>query len=218
MVSRSSSWRCFELLAGDVDGGVQLAGARLPGVALHFDQVGRLLEHFLGRDEGLAGRQRLQARRLGQQRQVLGVVLAQRGGEAGGVDLEQDLAGLDLLAGFHQDFLDDAAVRLWMICTWREGTTLPSPRTTSSMLPKPAHSNKGNGQQAGPQQHAGAARLRFVDDPFGVADVVVALLRLALSAPSSRRSKPYTKTLRSLSQSRVSRPGRAAGFWWRCSP
>ena len=109
--------------------------------------------------------------------------------------------------------------RLWMICTWREGTTLPSPRTTSSMLPKPAHSNsRGNGQQAGPQQHAGAARLRFVDDPFGVADVVVALLRLALSAPSSRRSKPYTKTLRSLSQSRVSRPGRAAGFGWRCSP
>ncbi|KAG0923239.1 hypothetical protein G6F31_019594 [Rhizopus arrhizus] len=50
-----------------------------------------------------------------------------------------------------------------MICTWRDGTTLPSPRTTSSILP----------------QDARTAGLRFVDHPFGVADIIRTLFNLA---------------------------------------
>ncbi|MNV76883.1 hypothetical protein D3C71_1702660 [compost metagenome] len=67
----------LELFAGNVDRGVQFGVAGLPRVALHFHQPRRLRQDFLGRHEGLAGGQRLEAGRLGQQRQVLGIVFAQ---------------------------------------------------------------------------------------------------------------------------------------------
>ena len=107
--------------------------------------------------------------------------------------------------------------RLWMICTWREGTTFAAHDFVDAAEACPQQ-QQGNGQQAGPQQHAGAARLRFVDDPFGVADVVVALLRLALFGAVEQAVEAVHEDVAQPEPEPRQQPGRAAGFGWRCSP
>ena len=70
------------------------------------------LLQFRRRHEGLAFRFRGEARRLGEQREVLGPRLAKRGREAGLVDVEDDLVLGDDVADPDRDLGDDAALEV----------------------------------------------------------------------------------------------------------